>query len=62
VHQRHLRQRRRPAPERYADEQVFRFNERKTTDAGRFALATPGVVGKRLQYKELIEELPAGEA
>jgi transposase-like protein len=40
--------------ERYADEQVFRFNERKTNDAGRFALAMPGVVGKRLMYKTLI--------
>jgi hypothetical protein len=40
--------------ERYVDEQVFRFNERKTNDAGRFAIAMPGVVGKRLMYKTLI--------
>ena len=39
---------------RYVDEQVFRFNERKTNDAGRFALVMPGVVGKRLMYKTLI--------
>jgi transposase-like protein len=39
---------------RYVDEQTFRFNERGTTDAGRFALIMPGVVGKRLTYKELI--------
>jgi transposase-like protein len=39
---------------RYVDEQTFRFNERDTNDAGRFALVMPGVVGKRLTYKELI--------
>lgn len=39
---------------RYVDEQVFRFNERKTDDAGRFAIVMPGIVGKRLTYKELI--------
>jgi transposase-like protein len=44
--------------ERYADEQVFRFNERKTNDAGRFALAMPGVVGRRLTYKELTGAMP----
>lgn len=47
--------------ERYADEQVFRFNERKRNDAGRFALAMPGIVGKRLMYKELIGQLPPEE-
>jgi hypothetical protein len=39
---------------RYVDEQAFRFNERKTNDAGRFALVMPGVVGKRLTYAALI--------
>jgi transposase-like protein len=39
---------------RYVDEQVFRFNERKLTDGQRFAVAMPGVVGKRLAYKTLI--------
>lgn len=39
---------------RYVDEQVFRFNERKSSDAGRFALVMPGVVGKRLTYAALI--------
>lgn len=39
---------------RYVDEEMFRFNERGTNDAGRFALVMPGVVGKRLTYKELI--------
>jgi len=41
---------------RYVDEQVFRFNERKLNDAGRFAVAMPGVVGRRITYKELIGE------
>lgn len=44
--------------ERYADEQVFRFNERKGTDASRFNTAMPGVVGKRLMYAELIGAMP----
>jgi transposase-like protein len=35
---------------RYLDEQAFRFNERKDTDAGRFLTGILGVVGKRLQY------------
>ena len=39
---------------RYVDEQVFRFNERKDNDAGRFATVMPGVVGKRITYKQLI--------
>jgi len=39
---------------RYLDEQVFRFNNRKIDDAGRFLLAAASIVGKRLTYKELI--------
>jgi transposase-like protein len=39
---------------RYLDEQVVRFNNRKTNDAGRFVAAMPGVAGKRLTYQELI--------
>jgi transposase-like protein len=40
--------------ERYVDEQVFRFNNRKNkTDADRFALAMSQVAGKRLTYSEL---------
>jgi transposase-like protein len=39
---------------RYVDSEAFRFNNRKTNDGGRFALAMPGVVGKRLTYKALI--------
>jgi transposase-like protein len=39
---------------RYLDEQAFRFNNRKATDAERFALAMKQIIGKRLTYKELI--------
>lgn len=39
---------------RYLDEQVFRFNNRKTNDATRFLRAAISIVGKRLTYGELI--------
>ena len=39
---------------RYLDEQCFRFNNRKLTDAERFAYAASAIVGKRLTYKALI--------
>jgi hypothetical protein len=44
--------------ERYVDEQVFRYNNRATsdnpmTDADRFSLAVSNIVGKRVTYKEL---------
>lgn len=39
---------------RYLDEQAFRFNERKDNDAGRFAKALRGIVGKGLRYAKLI--------
>jgi transposase-like protein len=38
---------------RYLDEQSFRFNNRKTTDANRFDLAVSQIVGKRLTYAEV---------
>ena len=38
---------------RYLDEQSFRFNNRKLTDAQRFDIATRGMVGKRLTFAEL---------
>lgn len=38
---------------RYLDEQCFRFNERKTTDADRFLQVLSSVFGKRLTYKSL---------
>jgi len=39
---------------RYLDEQAFRFNERKGTDAERFLKGILGVIGKRLRYVKLI--------
>lgn len=40
--------------DRYVDEQVFRYNNRKNkTDADRFELAMSQVAGKRLTYSEL---------
>jgi transposase-like protein len=38
---------------RYLDEQAFRFNNRKATDADRFNMALANVVGKRVTYGEL---------
>lgn len=39
---------------RYLDEQAFRFNTRKGTDADRFVKAAAALTGKRLTYEELI--------
>jgi len=38
---------------RYLDEQVFRYNGRKLTDAERFSMAVSGIVGKRVTYNQL---------
>jgi transposase-like protein len=38
---------------RYLDEQSFRFNNRRMTDAQRFDVAVKGIVGKRLTFAEL---------
>ncbi len=38
---------------RYLDEQTFRFNNRKDSDAGRFMSALASIIGKRLTYSEL---------
>jgi transposase-like protein len=38
---------------RYLDEQAYRFNNRKLTDAERFDIAVQGIVGKRLTYDQL---------
>jgi transposase-like protein len=38
---------------RYLDEQSFRFNNRKASDAYRFDLAVSQIVGKRLTYAEV---------
>lgn len=39
----------------YADEQVYRFNHRKTNDAGRFTTVAASVTGKRLTWNDLTE-------
>lgn len=39
---------------RYLDEQAFRFNERKTSDAQRFSEVIRGIIGRRVMYQELI--------
>jgi transposase-like protein len=39
---------------RYLDEQSFRFNTRKGTDADRFVKASAALTGRRLTYTELI--------
>ena len=38
---------------RYVDEQVRRFNERKSNDRERFVSALADVVGRRVTYREL---------
>ncbi|MGA3319122.1 MAG: IS1595 family transposase [Candidatus Korobacteraceae bacterium] len=38
---------------RYLDEQVYRFNNRRMTDAQRFDFAVRGIVGKRLTFSEV---------
>lgn len=40
---------------RYLGEQVFRFNERKDNDYGRFAKVVSSISGKRLTYKDLMD-------
>jgi transposase-like protein len=42
---------------RYLGEQAFRFNKRKLTDFQRFIGVVEMVIGKRLQYKQLIGRL-----
>jgi transposase-like protein len=46
---------------RYLDEQAFRFNERKDTDAGRFIKAMAGIVGKSLTWTRLTGKDEAGD-
>ena len=38
---------------RYLDEQAFRFNTRKDTDAERFRAVIDGIMGRRITYKSL---------
>ncbi len=47
---------------RYLDEEDFRFNSRKSTDAARFTAAVASVAGKRVTYKELIGDATALES
>jgi transposase-like protein len=39
---------------RYLDEQVFRYNNRKTKDVARFVSAVGQIIGKRLTYADLV--------
>jgi transposase-like protein len=48
---------------RYLDEQAFRYNNRKTTDAGRFIRTLSAVTDKRVTYKQLTgKDEPANAA
>lgn len=47
---------------RYIEEQAFRFNNRRLTDAQRFDIAARGMVGKRLTLAELTGKTTAAEA
>lgn len=44
---------------RYLDEQCFRFNNRKATDADRFGAIVEGIVGRRLTYEQVTGKLQA---
>jgi transposase-like protein len=44
---------------RYLDEQAFRFNNRRASDAERFHAAICGITGKRLMYRALIGKATA---
>jgi transposase-like protein len=47
---------------RYIDEQAFRYNNRKLTDAQRFDIATRGMVGKRLTLAELTGKMESASS
>ena len=38
---------------RYLDEQTYRFNNRKVTDAERFSMAVQGITGRQVTWKEV---------
>jgi hypothetical protein len=44
---------------RYLDEESFRYNTRKATDASRFQRLLGAVLGKRVTYEQLIGAQPA---
>ena len=46
---------------RYLDEQAFRYNNRKFTDAERFEFAVRGMVGKRLTYADVTGKVAASQ-
>lgn len=46
---------------RYLDEQAFRYNNRKFSDAERFEFAVKGMVGKRLTYAEVTGKVGASQ-
>jgi transposase-like protein len=46
---------------RCIDEQAFRFNNRKMTDAERFDIGVREITGKRLTYEELIGKVDSSE-
>ncbi len=46
---------------RYLDEQAFRYNNRKFTDAERFEFAVKGIIGKRLTYAEVTGKVEASQ-
>lgn len=43
----------------YADEQCFRYNQRKLTDGERFVIVLAQIIGRRLTYKELTGKMDA---
>ena len=45
----------------YVDEQVYRFNHRKETDAERFVGSLSQIAGRRLTWNQLMAALPGGE-
>jgi transposase-like protein len=47
---------------RYLDEQTYRFNNRKMTDAERFDMAVKGIVGKRLTFDQLTGKTSESQA
>jgi transposase-like protein len=47
---------------RYLDEQAFRYNNRKATDAERFAAVMKQIVGRRLTYNELTGKTESGRS
>jgi len=44
---------------RYLDEQAFRYNNRKATDAERFSATVEGIIGRRLTYEQVTGKLHA---